>query len=151
MIRSSFLLSFLLLPLFIFAQRGDGNRATAAERADRMTQTMTDSLNLTEAQIALVREANLTYLKSGEELRQQMRAQRESGNMDRTAFRTQRENLDKDHLKALKPILDTDQYKRYWQMREAQRAQRQERGREMRQRTGERRRGRGNQNPDGNG
>lgn len=115
------LLMFLALNLSAQAGPGaggpGGGRMDPAERAEKQTQMMIDSLDLSTAQAQKVREINKKY---AEKNREAFQAARENGGGDREAVRTAMQALRKAQEDELKAILTEDQWAE-WQLIRASR------------------------------
>ncbi|MBN8684910.1 MAG: hypothetical protein J0L99_19850 [Chitinophagales bacterium] len=117
----AFLLLFLSMQLQAQAGPGGGGpgggRMDPAERAEKQTQMMIDSLDLSSAQAQKVREINKKY---AEKNREAFQAVRENGGGDREAMRNAMQAQRKAQEEELKAILTEDQWAE-WQLIRASR------------------------------
>jgi periplasmic protein CpxP/Spy len=118
---STLLILFLLSFSTLQAQKAGGG--DPVEMANKMTQTMTDSLTLSTAQAAKVKEINLEY---GNKMDAARKAARENENIDREAMRATMTTLREDHKAALKNILTTEQFAKFEKMDAARQGKRRE-------------------------
>jgi periplasmic protein CpxP/Spy len=118
---SPLIILFLLTSWNLQAQRDGGG--DPVEMADKMTQTMTDSLTLSTAQAAKVKEINLDF---GNKMAEARKAARESENPDREAMRATMKTLREAHKAALKNILTAEQFAKFEKMDAARQEKRRE-------------------------
>jgi periplasmic protein CpxP/Spy len=89
----------------VFQQRPTG---TPQERADRLTATMKEELNLTAEQATKVQEINLNRFTEMQEMRQKAQASAERG-----AMREQMGAVREKYGHQMKAVLTQDQYARF--------------------------------------
>ncbi len=98
------------------AQQGGGWNMDPVQRAEKTTVEMTDTLGLSDAQAAKVKEINLKYA-------QKMKDARDNATEDdREAMRAALQTIRKEQDEALKTVLTEDQWASWEKYREAQRA-----------------------------
>ncbi|MBT33554.1 MAG: hypothetical protein CMO01_28145 [Thalassobius sp.] len=122
------LVSGVLLGNMLYAQdqndeQGERRRRkmpSVEEMAQMQTTQMTDSLALTEDQVAVVGEINLKYAKQRVELMKNEELTREEKSYDMETLEIKKE-------KELKKILSKDQLNKYKEMEEQRKAQRRNR------------------------
>ena len=82
----------------VSAQSERGDKLTTEQKADKLTQKMKKSLNLTEAQIPKVKEANLKMIQQKEQLKAEIQQRKQS--------------IQESHKNELNTILTPDQMKK---------------------------------------
>ena len=95
----------------ITGKRKKGKNVTAEERAEKSTVRMVENLSLDEAQTAKVRAINLAHAQNTK------KAHEANKGKDKSAMKLVRADLDKNKTAALTKVLNTDQLKKYQEMK----------------------------------
>jgi hypothetical protein len=96
--KTMFVILALGLTGMVNAQTEKSDNLTTEQKADKLTERMKKSLNLTEAQIPKVREANLKMIQQKEQLKAEVKQRKQS--------------IQENHKNELNTVLTPEQMKK---------------------------------------
>lgn len=96
--KTMFVILALGLTGMVNAQTEKSDKLTTEQKADKLTERMKKSLNLTEAQIPKVREANLKMIQQKEQLKAEVKQRKQS--------------IQENHKNELNTVLTPEQMKK---------------------------------------